>query len=107
MNELIQYVIAHQDKLAEIALGVIFLARMIAALTPSKKDDEVAGKVELGFRRAVEMLSGAGQQNLVVPTQVDPAVPVQVATVGDPFESFSKLVDRFGGKIQIVSKEDK
>lgn len=108
MNEGYQYIVANQDKLAEIVLGVIFLARMIAALTPSKRDDEVVSSVEKGFRKVVELVSGAGHRNLIQPESVDePAVP-QIVTVDDedPFEAFSELVNKFGGKIVIIPKDE-
>jgi hypothetical protein len=106
MNEVIQYVLDHQDQLSSIALGVIIVARMVASLTPSKRDDEVASSVEKGARRVIELISGAGHRNLIAPTQVDSAVPTQVATSDeDPFEALAQLVDRFGAKVIIVPKE--
>jgi len=112
MNQVFQYVLENQDKLAELVLGVIILARMIAKLTPSKRDDEIAGSVELGFRKAIEMLSGAGHHNLITTATVDNTATVEVASsddkeLHDVFESFQELVGKFGGKIIIVPDDKK
>jgi phospholipase/lecithinase/hemolysin len=106
MNEIFQYVMENQDKLSEIVLGVILVARMVAALTPAKRDDEVVSSVDKGFRKVIELISGAGHRNLIAPTQVDSVVPTQVATSDeDPFEALAALVDKFNAKIVIVPKE--
>ena len=110
IQKVFDFVLANQDKLAEIALGVIFMARLVAKLTPSKKDDEIAGSVELGFRKAIELLSGAGHKNLVVPSDPQEVPVVEVASsddkeLHDVFDSFQALVGKFGGKIVIVPKE--
>ena len=99
-----QYVLDHKDALSEIVLGLILVARMIAALTPSKHDDEITSGIEHFVRRLIEVVSGAGHRNLVKDAQPAP-VPVHDVEDDDPFEALSALVDKFGGKIVIIPKE--
>lgn len=104
--DIIQYVTEHKDQLSEIALGAILLSRMVAALTPSKRDDEIASGLARFARKTVEVVSGAGHRNLV--TEAKPAITTPTPDDdGDPFEALAQVVDKFEGKIIIVPKEKK
>lgn len=109
MIELVyNFILQHKEQLLEILAMVVVLSRAIVALTPSKSDDEIAGKFERVVRKALELASGAGHRNLIVKNEDEPYPmldPDENILPADSMAAFENMLDRFGAKIKIVPKE--
>jgi len=103
------FILQHETQLLEILAAVVFVSRGITALTPSKSDDEIAGKFERAVRKTLELASGAGHRNLIVkgdePVQEPVIVPVETLFPPDPLHAFENMLARFGAEIKIVAKD--
>jgi hypothetical protein len=102
LNEVYQYVVTHYEQLSTIGLAAIFVARLVAALTPTKRDDEVTGAVDKGFRRGIELLSGAHHRALV---ETPDAPAATVPEDDNQIEQFNRVLKQFGAKLTIVTED--
>jgi hypothetical protein len=107
IDQAYNFVIQHKEQLLEVFALVVVLSRAIAALTPSKADDELAGKFELIVRKTLELASGAGHRNLIVKPEPEPVLePVEdILPQADPLAAFENMLARFGAQIKIVPKD--
>lgn len=106
IDQAYNFIIANKERLLEIFAALVIVSRSIAALTPSKSDDELAGKFERIVRKTLELTSGAGHRNLIVKSEAEPVIePVENILPPDPLAAFENMLDRFGAQIKIVPKE--
>ena len=106
IEQVYTFIVQHETQLLEILAMVVAVSRAVTALTPSKADDEVAGKFERIVRRVLELASGAGHRNLIVKSDPGPELdPVESILPSDPLLAFENMLSRFGAKIKIVPKE--
>lgn len=102
MNEVYQYFVAHQEQLSTIGLAAIFLARLIAALTPTKADDGAIGSIDKFFRRLIEFISGANHSALVEKDATP--IPASASEADNQIEQFNRVLQQFDARLIIVSK---
>ncbi|MGH9428959.1 MAG: hypothetical protein ACRD2L_21960 [Terriglobia bacterium] len=106
IDQAYNFVMQHKEQLLEVFAMVVVLSRAIAALTPSKADDELAGKFERIVRKTLEVTSGAGHRSLIVKTDAEPVIePVENILPPDPLAAFENMLARFGAQIKIVPKD--
>jgi len=105
MNEIYQYVTAHHDQLSTIGLSAIFVARLVAALTPTKADDGAIGSIDKFFRRLIEFISGANHSALV--KKEEETQPATEDEDDNQLDQFQRVLKQFGAELRIVPIKSK
>lgn len=56
MNDAISFISAHWKDILAVIAQIIGVSAMIAALTPSSKDDTVIASIQNGFKKVIDIL---------------------------------------------------
>lgn len=104
IQQITNYVTTHIEQLGTIGFTGTLFARLITALTKSKRDDEIAGFAEKGFRRIVEVIAGANHEALV---KKEDAPISEELTEDSDIDRFNRVLKQYGAKLVIQVDDNK